>query len=274
MNRQWHKVSRQPKVYLAGRIPSVPNSRAGCVVRLSARDPGRERRYADIRAARRRRTSPYAELGGHYRIGSDHPITDKLGGLGFVKTKGARSASNTSSETPASSPRSNWAKVVDAQPASGATSSRRRASARGVRRRLYRCRPASRPHDGRRGHGCRRVYRSRRDAQSLQHRARLGGRHRRCRWAGAQRALGQAGGCRNRRHGRRRRSPLGQGFRSAPADRDAPQWSAGRLARGEPAGTRQPSTRCLWWPPGRAVGHLLAPQIAAWDPAVDQPCRL
>jgi hypothetical protein len=214
------------------------------------------------------------ELGGHYRIGSDHPITDKLGGLGFVKTKGARSASNTSSETPASSPRSNWAKVVDAQPASGATSSRRRASARGVRRRLYRCRPASRPHDGRRGHGCRRVYRSRRDAQSLQHRARLGGRHRRCRWAGAQRALGQAGGCRNRRHGRRRRSPLGQGFRSAPADRDAPQWSAGRLARGEPAGTRQPSTRCLWWPPGRAVGHLLAPQIAAWDPAVDQPCRL
>ena len=36
-----------------------------------------------------------------------------------------------------------------------------------------------------------------------------------------------------------------------------------------PPGTRQPSTRCLWWPPGRAVGHLLARQIAAWDPAVD-----
>jgi hypothetical protein len=36
-----------------------------------------------------------------------------------------------------------------------------------------------------------------------------------------------------------------------------------------PLGTRQPSTRCLWWPPGRAVGRLLARHIAAWDPAVD-----
>jgi NADPH-dependent 2,4-dienoyl-CoA reductase/sulfur reductase-like enzyme len=35
-----------------------------------------------------------------------------------------------------------------------------------------------------------------------------------------------------------------------------------------PPGTRQPSTRCLWWPPGRAVGQMLARQIAAWDPAV------
>jgi sulfide:quinone oxidoreductase len=35
-----------------------------------------------------------------------------------------------------------------------------------------------------------------------------------------------------------------------------------------PAGTREPSTRCLWWPPGRAVGRMLAQQIAAWDPAV------
>jgi sulfide:quinone oxidoreductase len=35
-----------------------------------------------------------------------------------------------------------------------------------------------------------------------------------------------------------------------------------------PAGTRQPSTRCLWWPPGRAVGHMLAGRIAAWDPSV------
>jgi sulfide:quinone oxidoreductase len=35
-----------------------------------------------------------------------------------------------------------------------------------------------------------------------------------------------------------------------------------------PVGTGQPSTRCMWWPPGRAVGHMLAQHIAAWDPAV------
>jgi hypothetical protein len=35
-----------------------------------------------------------------------------------------------------------------------------------------------------------------------------------------------------------------------------------------PAGTHEPSTRCLWWPPGRAVGRMLAGQIAAWDPSV------
>ena len=38
--------------------------------------------------------------------------------------------------------------------------------------------------------------------------------------------------------------------------------------RDNPAGTPQPSTRCLWWPPGRAVGRMLAQRIAAWDPAV------
>jgi len=36
-----------------------------------------------------------------------------------------------------------------------------------------------------------------------------------------------------------------------------------------PPGTREPSTRCLWWPPGRAVGHMLAQRIAAWDPLLD-----
>ncbi len=36
-----------------------------------------------------------------------------------------------------------------------------------------------------------------------------------------------------------------------------------------PIGTREPSTRCLWWPPGRAVGHMLAQRIAAWDPRVE-----
>jgi hypothetical protein len=36
-----------------------------------------------------------------------------------------------------------------------------------------------------------------------------------------------------------------------------------------PIGTREPSTRCLWWPPGRAVGRMLAKRIAAWDPSVD-----
>jgi sulfide:quinone oxidoreductase len=41
------------------------------------------------------------------------------------------------------------------------------------------------------------------------------------------------------------------------------QWLADN-----PAGTPQPSTRCLWWPPGRAVGRMLAQRIAAWDPAV------
>lgn len=32
-----------------------------------------------------------------------------------------------------------------------------------------------------------------------------------------------------------------------------------------PPGTREPSTRCLWWPPGRAVGGMLAEHIAALD---------
>ena len=36
-----------------------------------------------------------------------------------------------------------------------------------------------------------------------------------------------------------------------------------------PLGTREPSTRCLWWPPGRAVGQLLAEHIAAWDPSME-----
>jgi sulfide:quinone oxidoreductase len=35
-----------------------------------------------------------------------------------------------------------------------------------------------------------------------------------------------------------------------------------------PIGTPQPSTRCLWWPPGRAVGRMLARRIEAWDPSV------
>jgi sulfide:quinone oxidoreductase len=35
-----------------------------------------------------------------------------------------------------------------------------------------------------------------------------------------------------------------------------------------PLGTRGPSTRCLWWPSGRAAGRMLARRIAAWDPAV------
>lgn len=37
-----------------------------------------------------------------------------------------------------------------------------------------------------------------------------------------------------------------------------------------PPGTREPSTRCLWWPPGRAVGHMLASRIAAWDPSIQE----
>ena len=55
-----------------------------------------------------------------------------------------------------------------------------------------RLRPAHLPPDhartcgGRRGHGCGRVHRSRRDTQGLRQRARLGGRHGRCRWARAQ----------------------------------------------------------------------------------------
>ncbi len=35
-----------------------------------------------------------------------------------------------------------------------------------------------------------------------------------------------------------------------------------------PVGTQEPSTRCLWWPPGRAVGSMLAKHIAAWDPTI------
>lgn len=34
-----------------------------------------------------------------------------------------------------------------------------------------------------------------------------------------------------------------------------------------PPGMPEPSTRCLWWPPGRAVGHLLAQRIRAADPS-------
>jgi sulfide:quinone oxidoreductase len=34
-----------------------------------------------------------------------------------------------------------------------------------------------------------------------------------------------------------------------------------------PPDTPEPSTRCLWWPPGRAVGHLLAQRICAGDPS-------
>ena len=35
-----------------------------------------------------------------------------------------------------------------------------------------------------------------------------------------------------------------------------------------PPGTPEPSTRCLWWPPGRAVGHhLLARRICVADPS-------
>jgi sulfide:quinone oxidoreductase len=34
-----------------------------------------------------------------------------------------------------------------------------------------------------------------------------------------------------------------------------------------PVGTREPSTRSLWWPSGRAVGRALAQCIAAWDPS-------
>lgn len=37
-----------------------------------------------------------------------------------------------------------------------------------------------------------------------------------------------------------------------------------------PPGTRQLSTRCLWWPPGRAVGQMLARRIAAWDPSLEE----
>jgi sulfide:quinone oxidoreductase len=36
-----------------------------------------------------------------------------------------------------------------------------------------------------------------------------------------------------------------------------------------PVGTREPSTRCLWWPPGRAVGRMLAEQIAARDTSLE-----
>jgi hypothetical protein len=34
-----------------------------------------------------------------------------------------------------------------------------------------------------------------------------------------------------------------------------------------PPDAREPSTRCLGWPPGRAVGHLLAQRICAADPS-------
>jgi sulfide:quinone oxidoreductase len=69
----------------------------------------------------------------------------------------------------------------------------------------------------------------------------------------------------------------GDGARAATAPGlDAPDLT-GMLLTGQrerwlaenPAGTQQPSTRCLWWPPGRAVGRMLARHIAAWDPSVE-----
>ena len=37
-----------------------------------------------------------------------------------------------------------------------------------------------------------------------------------------------------------------------------------------PLGTEEPSTRCFWWPPGRAVGRRLAERIAALDPEISE----
>ena len=61
-----------------------------------------------------------------------------------------------------------------------------------------------------------------------------------------------------------------------PASRSGVPELTGLLLSGQrerwlaenPAGTHEPSTRCLWWPPGRAVGKMLARQIAAWDLSV------
>jgi sulfide:quinone oxidoreductase len=63
-----------------------------------------------------------------------------------------------------------------------------------------------------------------------------------------------------------------------PARRSGAPELTGMLLTGQrdrwlhenPAGTEQPSTRCLWWPPGRGVGRMLAQRIAAWDPSVHQ----
>lgn len=70
------------------------------------------------------------------------------------------------------------------------------------------------------------------------------------------------------------------GGRSAakPIAADGEPELTGVLLRGQreqwmaenPRGTLEPSTRCLWWPPGRAVGRMLAQRIAAWDPSVQQ----
>ena len=59
--------------------------------------------------------------------------------------------------------------------------------------------------------------------------------------------------------------------------RDAPELT-GMMLTGQrprwlaenPPGTQEPSTRCLWWPPGRAVGRMLAGQIAAWNPSLQE----
>ncbi len=64
----------------------------------------------------------------------------------------------------------------------------------------------------------------------------------------------------------------------SPADASGAPELTGMLLTGQreqwldenPPETRQPSTRCLWWPPGRAVGRTLAKQIAAWDPSVHE----
>jgi sulfide:quinone oxidoreductase len=64
---------------------------------------------------------------------------------------------------------------------------------------------------------------------------------------------------------------------AAPASREAlrlPELT-GILLSGQreqwllqnPPGGAEISTRCLWWPPGRAVGHLLAQRICAGDPS-------
>ncbi|HUN79427.1 MAG TPA: FAD/NAD(P)-binding oxidoreductase [Solirubrobacteraceae bacterium] len=80
-----------------------------------------------------------------------------------------------------------------------------------------------------------------------------------------------AGDSRSARDGAHGRAAAGEPQASRPPELTGVllRGQRGRWLAENPPGTREPSTRCLWWPPGRAVGRMLAERIAAWNPSVD-----
>ena len=106
------------------------------------------------------------------------------------------------------------------------------------------------------------------DAAGVRQRAGVGRRRVRLRGARAQRARRLPGG-----HGGGGDRRDAAGARQASEELLAPELTGLLLSEQRerwlaenPPGTVEPSTRCLWWPPGRAVGRMLAREIEALDP--------